>query len=203
MKTIDAYLEQLASETPTPGGGSAATIVAASGAALVAMVARISLNSPKYAAHRELAESIVRRADALREELLAARVVDESAFERVVTAQGLPRTSDAEKHIRSQQLEAALHDAAEAPLRAAQLAFDVERLATLLLEIPNRNLISDVGCAAEFAAAAVSACAYNVRINHRFMKDTSAIARQTERIERYERETTGLLHGMRSAIARM
>jgi formiminotetrahydrofolate cyclodeaminase len=65
------------------------------------------------------------------------------------------------------------------------------------LDLNNANLVSDVGCAGEFAYAALAACAYNVRINHKFMKDESAVAEQRERLERFEREALALLSAIR------
>ena len=200
VETLAEYLTQLASEWPTPGGGSAATVVGAAGAALVAMVARISSTNPKYAAHKDLAKELVARADDLRVEFLRAKDRDEAAFDRVVSATALPKETPEEKQIRRDALEISLQHAAAEPLFAAELALETLRLAARALEIPNRNLSSDVGCAAEFAAASLAACAYNVRVNHKFMKDTYAIEAQVHVLERYERESAALLAGIRRSL---
>jgi formiminotetrahydrofolate cyclodeaminase len=200
VDTLDEYLTQLASEWPTPGGGSAATIVGASGAALVAMVARISSTNPKYAAQKTLALDLVSRADEMRREFIRAKDRDEAAFDRVIAATAMPKETPEEKKLRRDALETALHHAAAEPLFAAELALETLRLAARALEIPNKNLASDVGCAAEFASAALAACAYNVRVNHKFMKDTTAIEAQSHVLERYEREAAALLAGVRRAL---
>ena len=183
METLPEYLTQLASEWPTPGGGSAATMVAAAGAALVSMVGRICAINPKYAAQKPLALELVGRADELREDFLRARERDEAAFDRVVAASAMPKNTESEKETRRRALELALHHAAAEPLASAEMALEVLRLAAMSLQIPNKNLASDVGCAAEFAASALNACAYNVRINHRFMHDTDAIEAQANALE--------------------
>jgi formiminotetrahydrofolate cyclodeaminase len=201
VETISEYLSQLASEWPTPGGGSAATVVAAAGAALVAMATRISAANVKYAAQRSLAVDITARADALREALLHARERDEAAFDRVVAATAMPQGSDAEKHARRLALELALHHAAAEPLSNAERALTVLRLASEALAIRNRNLVSDIGCAAEFAAAALAACAYNVRINHLFMHDIDAIEAQADVLGRYERDAEALRIAIRRGVA--
>lgn len=193
MDTFDDYLTRLASKAPTPGGGSAATLVAAAGAALVAMVARICEGNPASAL---LAGRLIAQADGLRAELLAARPRDEAAFEKVVEAQALPKGE-----ARTQALAHALRHAAEAPLHAAHLSLEVLRLAARGLALGNRNLESDLGCAAEFGAAAIAACAYNVRINHRFMRDAEAVAAQSKRLARVERESAALLQQVRRALA--
>jgi formiminotetrahydrofolate cyclodeaminase len=175
-------------------------MVAAAGAALVAMVGRICSTNPKYAPQAPLARELVARADELRAEFLRARERDEAAFDRVVAASAMPKGTEMEKGLRREMLETALHHAAAEPLCSAELALDVLRLAAKSLEIPNKNLVSDIGSAAEFAAAALNACAYNVRINHRFMHDIDAIEAQSNALERYEREAGALVAAVRRGV---
>jgi formiminotetrahydrofolate cyclodeaminase len=195
VETLDLYLERLASDAPTPGGGSAAAVVGALAAGLIAMVARISARNPK---HAQSAGPIVTRADELRAELDRARERDESAFEDVVAAQALPKRDASESAARQSALQTALAHAAEEPLSAAVLVLEVLRLADGLLEVSSRDLVSDVGCAAEFANAAVLACAYNVRVNHRFMRDRDAVAAGERRLRAIEDAARGLLERVRS-----
>lgn len=198
MDTLDLYLDRLASSAPAPGGGSAAALVGALAAALVAMVARISGGNPKYAQYAELAAELVARAEELRVELAQARRRDENAFEEVIAAQALPKRDADEIQARRQALQTALAHAAAEPLRAASLALEVLRLTTRSLEIPNRDLVSDVGCAAEFGNAAILACAYNVRVNHHLMRDRDAVADGEQRLRAIEEEACGLLDRVRS-----
>ena len=176
-------------------------MVAAAGASLVSMVGRICSTNPKYASQKQLALELVGRADELRQEFLRARERDEAAFDRVVAASAMPKSTDAEKQARRQTLELALHHAAAEPLASAEMSLEVLRLAAQALQIPNKNLASDVGCAAEFAAAGLNASAYNVRINHRFMHDVDAIEAQANALERYEREGNALLQTVRRGTA--
>ncbi len=200
MERIDEYLQALASEAPIPGGGSAATIVAAHGAALVAMVARICASNPKRATTHELAERLIRDADGARNALIEARARDESAFSRVVAAQALPRDTDEAKATRTAALQAALAGAANAPLLAARQALSVLSLARDALALENEHLLSDLGCAAEFASSAVRACAYNVRINHRYLRDASLVAEQRDELIEVEQRRVSVLADVRSAI---
>jgi formiminotetrahydrofolate cyclodeaminase len=200
VESFERYLNDLASANPTPGGGSAATVVGALGAALVAMVARIDAGNPKYAEHHGSAVRIAEAADRVRAELGNARDRDERAFGRVVNAQSLPRTTDEEKAARARVLETALRDAAEVPLKSCEFCIDVLRLAAQAALIPNRSLASDLGCAAEFGAAALAACAYNVRVNHRYMRDAGAIDAQAKTLVRYENECSTLLNELRRGV---
>jgi len=186
VDTLDGYLEALASGSPTPGGGSAATIVAALGSALVAMVARITAQNPAHADRSAEANALAIEADALRLGLLQARRRDELAYARVVEAMALPKNTPAEKSLRTEQLQAALAGAAAEPLRAAELALDVLSLTRRAEALDNRHLESDVTCARAFARAALTASAANVRINHAYLKDTALVEVQERRLRSLE-----------------
>jgi formiminotetrahydrofolate cyclodeaminase len=179
---IDAYLDRLASADPTPGGGSAATLVGAMGAALCAMVARITAASERYADVHQAALAVVADGDALRERFAAARPLDEAAYGRVVDASALPKGTDVEKRRRTAALQAALAGAAEAPLAVAGLCAEGITLADRTTALGNPHLVSDVECALHFFGAALAASVANVRINHRFIKDAETVATQDERL---------------------
>jgi formiminotetrahydrofolate cyclodeaminase len=187
METIEAYLAALSSKDPTPGGGSAATLVGAMAAALVAMVARITAQNPVHAGRADEASNVASEADALREALLAARVADEAAYGRVVAAMALSRDSAAEKAVRRDAVQLALAGAAAAPLRAAELALDTLRVATRAEALGNTHLQSDVDCAFVFANASLAASAFNVRINHAYLKDDALIESQESALGAIER----------------
>jgi len=179
---IDAYLDRLASADPTPGGGSAATLVGAMGAALCAMVARITSANERYAQVHEAALRVVAGADALRDRFQAARPLDEAAYGRVVEASALPKASEADKRHRTATLQAALIAAAEAPLAVAGLCAEGIALADRANALENTHLASDVECALHFLRAALAASIANVRINHRFIKDPETVRVQDERL---------------------
>lgn len=179
---FEAYLDDLASGEPTPGGGSAASLTAALGAALLAMVARITRESPKHAEGRADADGIVAEADALRGAFLAAREQDERAYRGVVAAQALPRGTDAEKAARTGELQAALARAAAAPLHLAELVTDGLALAARTAALDNPHLMSDVTCAVAFLRAAFAAAVANVEINHRYLKDAAIVEAQRARL---------------------
>ncbi len=200
MKTLDDYLNQLASSAPTPGGGSAACLVAAQGAALVAMVARICVESKAFAPWRDWFAERIENAERLRAALSEARIRDEEAYGEVVAAMALPKGSPEQARERSERLQRALAHAAAEPLRAAELAMRTLDEARLLLEHPNPHLLSDVGCAGEFAAAGLAAAAYNVRVNHRYLRDELLVARQRVALERLEARARDGIVALRAEI---
>ena len=199
---IETYVASLASSAPTPGGGSAAAIVASMGAALVAMVAQIVASNPKYAEQHELARDLIAKAGKLQERSLAARHADERAYGLVVAATGLPKSTAEEKAARTTALQSAFAQAASAPLAAAEDAKLIATLAERALALDNAHLIGDLGTAAEFAAAALASAAINVRGNHSYMKDRALIEKQTALLERYERECASLVARVRFEVSR-
>jgi formiminotetrahydrofolate cyclodeaminase len=156
---------RLASREPIPGGGSASAIAGAMGAALVGMVAELTVGRRDALAHAAEIEPIRDEAARLRAELLGLAEADAAAYEAVVRARRLPRGVDEEAEVRRAAIATATRGATEAPLRIARTAASVLELAHRLAPIGNPNAASDAGVAALLAAAAVRGAALNVRIN--------------------------------------
>jgi formiminotetrahydrofolate cyclodeaminase len=152
------------------------------GAALCAMVARITAASERHAAVRGDAQTLAAEADTLRERFQAARPLDEAAYGRVVEAGALPKRTDEEKHARTAALQGALIGAAEAPLTVSGMCAEGIALAARAGALGNTHLVSDVECALHFFRAALAASVANVRINHRFIKDEATVQAQDERL---------------------
>ena len=200
METLESYLDRLASDVAVPGGGSAAAVSGAMGAALVAMVARIARANPRNAENIEALDAIARRSDELRTELTKARALDEAAYQAVVNAQAMPKSNPDQERARRQALDDALARAAEEPLRSAKLNFELLRVAARLLEFPVSALSSDIGSAAELAASALASCAYNVRVNHKYMRDAETIGAQREVLRDTQSQSGALLEQIRATI---
>jgi methenyltetrahydrofolate cyclohydrolase len=166
--TIAAFLEQLAARVPAPGGGATAALHAAQAAALLAMVARYS-DGPRYDA--ELMNRIVTEADGLREDALELAEADAEAFRAVAQAYGLPRETEAERQDRSASIASALAGAARPPADVVRTALLLVRLAEELLPAGNRNVITDVGAAAEAARAAAVTARLNIEVNLKGITD--------------------------------
>ena len=159
--TLDAWLEDLAAGTPAPGGGSAAALAGALSGALVAMVARLTLNRKAYAAVQERAAAILAEAEALRSQ--CRRLVDEdaAAYTAVSAAYRLPKDHPG----RMRAVDQALVGAARTPLAMARGAVRLVALAREIGEIGNQNARSDASVAAALARAALAGAVENVRVN--------------------------------------
>jgi formiminotetrahydrofolate cyclodeaminase len=162
---IHDFLERLGSSDPVPGGGSAAALAAAMGAALVAMVAELTIGRPAHAEHEETVRKLRFDAVERRVELLDLAQQDADAYDLVVRARHMAKESEAEKELRSAALATAMVAATRAPLRAAVVASEVLDLAERIAPIGNRNTVSDAGVAALLAAAGLRGAVLNVRIN--------------------------------------
>lgn len=184
-ETLNDYLGRLASRQPTPGGGAAAALHAAQGAALVAMVARFSTGG-KYEQHAETTSRIIGAADGLIGETLGLADADEAAFQAVIASYKLSAANDTEHAARAAAINDALAQAAQPPARLIQLSGAIVDLAAELLDIANPNVISDIAAAADAARAAATTARVNIDINVTAIKDAqarAALAEQTDGLE--------------------
>lgn len=163
--SVDDLIARLASSDPVPGGGSAAAIAGAMGAALVGMVVELTVGRPAAEAHADTLAELAAAAGRQRAQLLQLAQDDAAAYQSVVAARRMPRDDDAQKAERRRRLDAAMHAAAEAPLAAARLAVEVLSGAARVAPIGNVNAVSDAGVAALLAGTAVRGAILNVQIN--------------------------------------
>ena len=168
---MQAYLDRLASNSPTPGGGSVAALVGALGAALGSMVANFTVGKEKFAAVEDQVRRLLAGCEAARAELSALVQADMDQYAKVSAAYGMPRGTEEEKAARRAAIQQALKDAAGVPLEAVAACHRVLALNRELVEVGNPNLISDVGVAVALALAALDCAALNVEINLAFIKD--------------------------------
>src|SRR6266702_2006296 len=159
--TLDGWLDELAGGAPVPGGGSAAALAGALAAALVAMVARLTIGRKAYADVQQRVAEILAEAEALRAEL--RRLVDEdaAAYARVSAAYQLPKDAPG----RTLAIDAALLGAAQPPLTTARAAARLIALATEIARTGNKSARSDALVAEALARAALAGASANVRVN--------------------------------------
>lgn len=195
-RTVHDFLAGLASADPTPGGGSASALAAAEGAALVAMVARLSQRDTPEAA------AAVERAERLRTELAELVDADARAFEAVMTAYRLPKATSEEQVRRREAVQQALLAASEVPLQVIARAVEVLAAAGDLVARANPNAISDLGVAAVLAEASAAGAGLNVMINTRNMNDETIAAGLRERAARSQAEAQRLRAAIVAAVTR-
>lgn len=168
---IQEFVDLLASDAPTPGGGGASALVGAVGTALGGMVGSLTAGKKKYA---DVEDEILRlkgRSEEIRQHLLSMMEKDAEAFAPLAKAYGLPKGTEEEKRTREQVMEQALRRAAEPPLEIMELCVDALRAVERFGQIGSRLAVSDAGCAAACCRAALHAAALNVFINTNLMRD--------------------------------
>jgi formiminotetrahydrofolate cyclodeaminase len=169
--SLARFTEVLASEAPTPGGGCASALAGALAAALVAMVARATAGSKKFADRAEQMNQIAVEADRLRGELLALVDEDARAFDQVMAAFRMPKETPEQQGARSQAIQRAYKAAVEPPLQVCGRALRALELALEVAEHGNPSAASDAGVSALMAAMALEGAALNVQINLGSIKD--------------------------------
>jgi len=163
-RTIGDYLDALASSAPAPGGGSVAGVVGGLAMCLGRMVVSLSPES-----------ETLRASSARLEEATAQCIVasgdDERAYGGYVAASKLPKSTPEEKKARRVAMQAALHDAAETPMRLAELLTAMKAEIRVIAELGSSHVVSDAAAALLLADAAIGICRNNVEVNLPYLKD--------------------------------
>ena len=189
---IEEFLDALASQAATPGGGGAAAIIGAMGAALVSMVCNLTIGKKKYADVEADMKDVLGKAEALRLRLTAMIEDDAKAFDAVMGAYGMAKETEADKAARDQAIQAALKLATDVPLACARAAREVIDLAAVASDKGNLNVISDAGVGVLAGYAALRSAALNVFTNARMITDKTFA-------EAKLKELNGLLAGAEGA----
>jgi methenyltetrahydrofolate cyclohydrolase len=180
---VRELVERLGSAAPTPGGGAAAALVGALGAALVSMTAGLTLGRPKFAAVQDQVAAIRDEAAAAQRSLSDFVDADAAAFADVSASYRLPRGSDAERAARAAAIQSALVAAAQVPLETARACAAVLRLCERAAPVLNPAAISDVMVGAVLAWSALESAAINVEANLALMTDAEARATLATELE--------------------
>lgn len=187
-----SFIEELAAPTPTPGGGSAAAYAGAMGAALVAMVAGLTIGKKKYADVEAEMQAVRVMAEKLRKELTQAVDDDSAAFEAVMGAFKLPKENEEQQKARDAAVQMATLNAAHVPLHVADDAVKVMELALKCAQDGNVNAISDSMSGFAMSRAALTAAGYNVRINLNSLEDRSAGEKMLKELKDLQRKADKL-----------
>lgn len=181
--TVKDFLAELKSASPAPGGGSAAALTGAVGAALAVMVGNLTLGNARYPEAQDEVKALLPQ---LEEQLARLqRYVDEdtAVFNQVMAAYRRPKATEEEQAVRRQAAQQALKQAASLPMTVAECCREVLELAGRMLAIGNANAASDAAVAGRLAHAAMWAAIYNVRINLGSIKDQEFAAAMKERVD--------------------
>ncbi len=196
------FVERLASNAPTPGGGAASALVAALGAGSVAKVVAVSVGKPKFAAHDAELRGYLVSLTALIERFQHLAAEDEAAFAGFMAAYRLPKITDDEKIARAEAVQAGTRQAAAVPLRIMALCRDVLDAAERIAVIGNPNALGDCGAGAAMAVAAMRVSVLNVTANLTGMVDAAEAAGYRDQLHELLSGVDGREHALLESIRR-
>jgi formiminotetrahydrofolate cyclodeaminase len=170
-QSIQIFLDQLASKSATPGGGSVSALMGAQSAALTSMVCNLTIGKPKYAEVEAEMQALLQKSEALREKLTGLIKADVEVFNRLMTAYGLPKETDEEKAARTEVIQAVLKTATQVPLDCARACAEAIDLSRCAANKGSLGVISDAGAAVMAGYSGLKSAALNVYINTGSLKD--------------------------------
>lgn len=197
---LKKYLDDLAANLPAPGGGSAAALTAATGVALISMVANFTIGKEKYKAVEGQIKRILSSSEELREKLTTLVDEDVAAYKKLSQGFNLPKDSPEDKRKRAQTVQQGLKEALATPLEVCKCCHQAIKLCPAIAEKGNLNLISDVGVAAALLTSAFQSALLNVEINLKSIKDEQFMLGIREIVEPMEKEAEAINQQVKSAV---
>jgi len=168
---LKEYLDDLADRSPTPGGGSAAALTAATGCALISMVANYTISKTKYQEAQGFVKDVLQISEKIRRQLMRLVDQDVEAYKKYYNATKLLETDEKQRQFKKDAIQAALKEAVDVPFNICKLSVELLKVCPNLAETGNPNLVSDVGVGALLLEGAFDSAALNVRINLKGLKD--------------------------------
>ncbi len=170
-QSIQFFLDELASKSATPGGGSVSALMGAQSAALTSMVCNLTIGKPQYAEVEAEMQALLQKSEALREKLTGLIKADVEVFNRLMTAYRLPKETDEEKAARTEVIQTVLKAATQVPLDCARACAEAIDLSRCAANKGSLGVISDAGAAVMAGYSGLKSAALNVYINTGSLKD--------------------------------
>ncbi len=187
--TVKAFVEELASNSPAPGGGSAAALSASLGSALGSMVFNLTVGKKAYNEYDEEKKVLIIKAleetDSSKDQFLNMMEQDAEEFLELMAAFKLPKATDEEKAYRDEKINEGYIKALEVPLKVAEKSFKIYDYIEIAAKYGNKNAVSDAGVAALLIQTAIESAVLNVRINLSALKDEEYKSQVSEKCRAY------------------
>lgn len=195
---VKEFIDELASNSPAPGGGSVAALCGSLGASLTSMVFNLTVGKKAYLALGEeerasVDEGLV-KANELKDKFLKLMNEDTEAFNKLMAAFKMPKETEVEKAARSEQIQIEYKGATYVPLEVARRAYDIYEIIEIAIDHGNKNAISDAGVAALLAQTTIEGAIMNVKINLGAIKDEEFTSAIREEIKVISEDGTRLQH---------
>lgn len=197
---LQAFLNDLASDAPAPGGGTAAAAAGAMGAALVSMVCNLTVGKEEFAAVESQMKELLVKSESLRLKLTDMMQEDVEAFEAVMAAYRRPKSTPEEKTARTLAIQDGAKTATLAPLNTARACAEVIKLTGLASKVGNPNVLSDAGVAALCAQTGLKAAALNVLINLAMIRDQAFVSKCQAELDQILTENDALANKVYESV---
>ncbi len=186
--SLKEFCEELSSSSPAPGGGSTGALAASLASSLVSMVANLTIGKKKYKEHENEMKSVKEQSNNLTNSLLKLVDQDTIAFNKVMEAFKMPKSTKEEKKLRSETIQKSMKGACEVPLEIAKYSVKIASVSNKVARHGNKNAVTDAGVAARLAEASYYAGVYNVKINLASIKDKEYVDQKNQVLEKLEKD---------------
>ncbi|MGD1044141.1 MAG: cyclodeaminase/cyclohydrolase family protein [Bacteroidota bacterium] len=183
--SVSDFLNEIASNSPAPGGGSASALAASLGAALTSMVCRLTIDKKQYADVQIEMEKVLKQSEELLAQFNTIIGEDTAAFNKVMAAYGLPKETEEQKTKRTAEIQEAMKTATLVPLKLMELCMQAMELVKIIVEQGNQNSLSDAGVAILMLQAGCEGAALNVKTNLGSLSDVSFIDQTRMKVEQH------------------
>lgn len=188
--SCEEFAAELASKKSIPGGGGAASYVAALGTALNTMVANFSIGKKKFINCRDKHEELIKSGEILREKLVNLVDKDAEYFEPLSKAYSMPKNTEEEKKLKEEVMQRCLKDACSEPMETLEYTYEAILLHKEIFDIASNNIISDVGVGVQCLKAALNSAYLNVLINLNSIYDENYVIKNRVKAEKLIMEGT-------------
>ncbi len=189
---LEGFIDQVASSSPAPGGGSVSAAAGALASALSSMVCRLTIGKKRFKDVQDELKQVLEKAETIRKQMQEFIIKDAESFDRVMDAFKLPKYTDEEKKKRDEAVEEATKGAIGVPFQVMEKALEALGIIRVVVEKGNPNMISDAGVSSLMARAAAEGAYLNVRINLNSIQDQDFVASHRQKAENLKREVLGL-----------
>jgi len=200
-KPVNQFLDELASSSPAPGGGSVAALAGALGAALTSMVCNLTIGKKKYAGVQDEMKAILVQAEDLRAQFTRLVDRDTEAFNKVMEAFSLPKDTEPQIALRRAAINEATKEATLVPLEVMKHCIDAMALAQEVAANGNPNSVSDAGVSALLLHAACEGAALNVRINLSSLADSEFVGWKSDEVDSLQKTSKMMVEEAMEIIA--
>ncbi|MCL2861613.1 MAG: cyclodeaminase/cyclohydrolase family protein [Firmicutes bacterium] len=188
-KTVKDFVNEVASNSPAPGGGSVAALSSSLGASLISMLANLTIGKEGYEEVQDEMKKIADLAKKSANKFLAVIDEDTKAFDAYMQAIRMPKDTDEQKVVRIEAMHTAAKGATNVPLQLARDAFTLIDVAEYATKKGNKNAESDGKVAVQMLKSGILGAIYNVQINLGMIKDANYISKVEEEIKAIEAQT--------------